>query len=145
MKLLLSIILWVPIAGLHILFILLGVVFLYPLILIGRIPRIYQASPVRPQTYWEMAWRNPVSGFRYLVASPKDYKTYGAVVEPTPGGPRFQVRFNHHKLLSSLRCVWRYTDKHYGEFYFGWKLGHDPLDFGMSFPPICRWWATIGN
>jgi len=143
MRILLSILLWIPVALLHVLLIVLGWI-LIPVFLKTRMPDIYDGLPA---TYTNLAWRNPVSGFRNLVEHPDKYKTYGSVVEPTADGPRLQIRFNNAGLLSSLRVVWRYNSKHYGEFYFGWKLGSEPpaLDFGMSFPPLCRWWATIGN
>ena len=147
MSILISILLWLPVAAFHIVAIIAGIIFIVPVGLKFGMPRLYRAGANVPWTYWEMAWRNPVSGFRWLVKHPDKYKTYGSAVEPKADGPRFQARFNNSGYLSSLRVIWRYTDFHYGEFYFGWKLGSEPpaLDFGMSFPPICRWWARIGN
>ena len=112
----------------------------------GRaLPDLFQIGRNRPDTIWEAAIRNPVGGFGWIVPHPPEIEVrqWGEIEEPTAEGPWFQWRIRGCGWLSSIRFVWRYSDKRYGEFYLGWKLLSDPpeLDFAMS----PRLWATIGN
>jgi len=145
MKILLSILLWVPVAAIKIILVAAGV-FIVPLRIDSErgLPKLYWIGAARPYTVWEAAFRNPVGGFGRLIDHPDgDYTTYGSVEEPTATGPWFQKRFNIHGYYSSLRLVWRYSKTHYGELYIGWKLGSAPPEFDFALSP--RFWATIGN
>lgn len=145
MNKLLAILLLPPVAVLKIVLILVGLVIVWVKLRFGNDMRrgIYQIGNGRPYTYWEAAIRNPVGGFNYLIEHPETYASYGKVVEPGQTDDRFQWRFNHYKLLCSLRLVWKYSDTRYGELYLGWKLGSAPpeLDFALSLRP----WATVGQ
>ena len=145
MKILLSILLWVPVAAIKIILVVAGVV-IVPMTIDRRdgLPDLYRTGKDRPYTAWEAVFRNPVGGFGWLIDHPLDpYTTYGSVEEPTVAGPRFQWRFNIFDYFSSLRLVWKYSDAHYGELYIGWKLGSAPPEFDFALSP--RFWATIGN
>ena len=150
MKLLqiLSVLAWVPVALVKLALIVVGL----PAVYIKRrrsgpesmYDGLFRIEKKRPNTYWEAAIRNPVGGFGYLIDPPTEFATYGThPIEPTKQNSRFAWRFRHRKLLSSIRLVWRYSSKYYGELYLGWKLGSEPhqLDFGLSLRPF----ATVGQ
>ena len=142
-RIFLSVLLLIPVAFAKIGLVLVGLL-IVPVTSDSR--GLYRAGPGRPKTYWERAIRNPVGGFNYLISHPpaEEILTYGSVTEPTPEGPRFQWRFRQAwEPLCSMRIVWRYSRKNYGELYLGWKLLSAPpeLDFALSLRP----WATIGN
>lgn len=146
MNKLLAILLLPPVAAIKIILIPIGLVVVWvKMIYLQRDMEhgLYQIEKGRPFTYWEAAIRNPVGGFNFLIKHPDNYDTYGKVYEPRLTTDRFQWRFNHYKLLCSLRLVWKYSGTRYGELYLGWKLGSAPpeLDFALSLRP----WATVGN
>ena len=109
------------------------------------LPKVYRGTPGRPHTIWELAVRNPVDGFKRLIDHPKrqEVKQKGDVEEPHLTDSKFQWRWRRWKWLSSIRLVWKYNQKRYGEFYFGWKLNSEPpdLDFGVQFRPF----GKVGN
>ena len=108
------------------------------------LPKLYQRTPGRPNTIWELMIRNPVDGLKRVIKHPDSFSEKG-MTEPGPTyhDKSFAWRWRRHKWLSSIRLVWRYNSKKYGEFYLGWKLGSEPpdLDFAISLRP----YATIGQ
>ena len=141
LRILLSIVLWIPAIVLKVMLVLIGV-FIVHLTPSNR--GLYRAGPGRPTTYWERAIRNPVGGFDYLLPHPDTSKTYGYVLmEPHKMANSFVWRFKVAGVLSSVRLVWKYSKTRYGECYLGWKIDSAPprLDFALSLRP----WATVGN
>jgi len=141
LKILLSIVLWIPVIVIKLVLVVLG---------LGIVPissktsGLYRAGTGRPVTYWERAVRNPVGGFDYLLKHPDTSKTYGYVLmEPHQMANSFVWRFKVAGVLSSVRMVWKYSKTRYGECYLGWKIDSAPpqLDFALSLRP----WATVGN
>ena len=143
LKALIGVVLWLPVALLKVGLILAGLIVVPLALLRGRLPSLYQAGPGRPVTFWELAIRNPVGGFDYLIDPPYDFEQWGEVLEATVTEKRLQVRVRFAGFLVSLRLLWRYNEDKYGELYVGWKLGsrRDALDFALSLRP----WATVGQ
>ena len=139
---LISILLWPPVMALKIFLALLGVVIVPLGMWTDSVPKLYESDNNRPWTCWEMIVRNPVNNFKKLVAHPYSYSGYGTP-DPDKLEKKFAWRFRHYGLLSSIRLVWLYNEKKYGEFYLGWKLGSakPDLDFAMQL----RVWADVGN
>jgi len=141
MKILVSILLWLPVIALKIVLVIAGLLLVR---FTSASSGLYRAGPNRPWTWKERAIRNPVGGFDYLISHPDDHSTFGTEnPEPSSQGARFAWRFRIAGILSSIRLVWRYSKKNYGELYLGWKIGSAPprLDFALSLRP----WADIGN
>ena len=58
-------------------------------------------------------------------------------------GDRFFWRWRWSGWKDGFRCVWVYSEKRYGEFYIGFKLGSSVpgLGFALRFRP----WARVGQ
>ena len=154
LKLLVGIFLLVPVAIVKIVFVGLGLI-VVPFAMspwtihgwAGTLPKAFLIAPNRPYTIWEAAVRNPVGGLDHLITPPATYDQWGEVKEPTVTRKSFQWRIRFSGVLVSFRMLWRDSDTKYGEMYLGWKLGSVPgtLDFALSVPPLCRWYATVGQ
>ena len=141
LRIVVSLILWVPVIILKVLLVILGLVLVPVLMTLKKdLPKIYRGVPA---TMWNQTIRNPVGGFGWLLKHPPSSKQFGLLSEPTPDGPHFQWRFRLAGVTSSLRLAWRYSRTRYGELYLGWKIDSAPpeFDFALSLRP----WATIGN
>ena len=140
---------WVPVIILKVILILIGLPLLAIVFWLDKdIPSLYRQGVGRPLTWWELAIRNPVGGFGFILLGRYPKRPYtihqlGEVLEATEGSKRFQWRIRYKGILMSFRALWIYNASKYGEVYIGWKLGSSPdeLDFALSFRP----YAQIGQ
>ena len=101
MRILLSLLLWLPVIIIKIVLVFLGIVIVPVGFFSHNLPKIYRGTLGRPNTIWELMVRNPVDGFKRIFKHPlKPYKEYGIVVEPHTTDVRFQWRFRIYKLFS---------------------------------------------
>ncbi len=149
-----SVLLWAPVSLAKAVLVVLGLPVVYFGLKAGKVPSLWRKGHNRPNTWAELAIRNPVGGFGYLIDHPEAFIEWGEILEPHKTDKRFQIRFRQAKLLSSVRFVVKYTNTKYGEVYWGWKLGSwqatknkykdetlPELDFAMSIRPF----ATVGK
>jgi len=163
MKILIAILLLVPGAIVKAVLAVLGFFVVSLTFHIDKVPKMFRADANRPQTWWEMAVRNPANGTKFWVKHPNrgEVKTYGKVREANDTSvttfvtfstteskvvpvPYLQARVRHWKHLISFRTQWIYPGRRrYGEIYIGWKLlSESPaLGFALQF----RWMAKVGN
>jgi len=140
LKTLTSLLVYPPFIALKLVLILVGIPTVGIGLLFGwRIPKLYLADWGRPFTFWEMVVRNPISGLKHYLQDPGSYTQTGHDIPHDEIWKQpFYFRFRRHGwFLSSIRMVWTYGDDHYGELYFGFKLGSvaGELDFGLSIRP----------
>ena len=143
-----SCVLWIPVAILKIVLALIGL-FVVPICLrLGEPTHLWQKGAVpdwwltmsqnrnviaqRFPRFWWWAIRNPVSGFGSLISPRGTYRQWGSITEPHQTDLKWQWRFRLSGLLSSFRCVWKYSKTRYGELYLGWKLGSTNWNFAMQ-------------
>ena len=120
----------------------------YVLILKKDPPKLWGFGETRPHTLNEAMFRNSSHGTCFFFKPVNTgYEEWGhrSSMEPTVNGPRLVWRVRYKFPYISLRVVWRYNNKRYGEFYWGWKIASDPVKFCFAVPLGVRVWATIGN
>ena len=134
---------WPPVAALKIVLIIAGLVIVPVGLLFNCLPDMYQVGKNRPRTFWELALRNPVGGFNFIWERPEHVCQLGKIIEAPYTTKRIQFQAQAANQFSSLRCLWKYNEERYGEFWFGWKLDspkHEGMDFSLQFRP----WAKVG-
>lgn len=150
-------VLWLPVVIVKLIYFLMGLI-IVPLFMAtgSKLPDMWRVGKGRPYTIWEAAIRNPVGGFGYIFEPPIYWNTEGIhdpdrwlanVAEEHPDLRKKEkntiYRWRWTGWMISYRRVWLWNETHYGEIYFGWKLGSDPdqLDFATSFRPYVKgWW-----
>ena len=128
--------LWIPVIAIKIVLVAAGLIIVPIGLRRDRLPPLYRGSPA---TFWNLAIRNPISGFGWYFDQPDGFSVktnFGSDLESRPlrdAGQKSAYRWRwagwkvSYRYLRLLKGGDRYL-----EVYFGWKLGSQPVELDFA-------------